>query len=224
MAKQTKKPRAAKSATKNVKTASRKAAKVVVPQTEWIKERLFERGITIDQMSARWGVEKHIAYRVLNGSRTIDVAELVAAMEALDLSLADTARRFGFDVPRGKVPLAGKVNGDSRVLPADSAAFHLDCPEDVPPDVKALVVDAPNSKLAMFDGAVMYFRPHDGIEEQAMHRLAVIESPNLPAPVVGMILPKGTIHKTHRVTLMNAATIELAQITTASPILWIKYS
>lgn len=192
------------------------------PQTEWIKNRLRERGVTLDAAAAKLGTYKLMVHRVLGGQRPARPDEIIAFAPLLGVSAVEALRRFGYAVPETRVDLIGRVNEFGRVefYPPDLVR-RTEAPADAHADMKALTVDAPHSRLAIYDGATLFYVPSKVVDAQAVGRLALLEIGDQAAPVLGVLSYAAGGRK--RVTIIGGAEVlETAQLISAAPIAWVR--
>lgn len=197
--------------------------KTFTPQTEWLKNRLRDRGVSLDAAAETLGTYKLMLHRILGGSRPARPDEILDLAPLLGVSPIEAIRRFGYTVPETKIDVVGKVNEFGRIewFPPDLIR-RTEAPADATANMRALTVDAPQSRLAIYDGAMLYYSPlADRVDAQAVGRLAVIGLGDQPAPLVGVLSYAAGDRK--RVTVIGGAeVIESKQLIFAAPIVWIR--
>lgn len=213
------------------KTASKQPApeleteecpKTFTPEGDWIKNRLRERGVTIERAASALGTYKAMLHRIVSGARPARPDEIIKMADLLGITTIEALRRFGYAVPELRIDLIGRVNADGRVIFfAPDQVRKVDSPADAAADTRALIVDAPHSRLAIYDGAVMYYAPSPVVDAQATGRLSIIEISEQAAPVLGILNHLAAGRK--RVTIIGGIeTLETKSILTAAPVTWIR--
>lgn len=204
------------------KPKKEKAETIPTPDAAWVKARAQERGYSIAQISVLVSGHKDLLGRSLQGERHFKPGELAGLAKALAVPLSVLFERLGYEAPPTTVPLIGRVNEHGRVhLFAPEEVTEITAPSELTPDLLAVIVDAPNSRLAAYSGTIYYYERALGVRLDAIGRLAVIELGDLQAPVIGTIDQaqggRGTVH-----VLGGIEKIQSRQIKSATPILWTK--
>jgi len=161
-------------------------------------------------------------HRIVSGTRPARPDEILALGELLGISAIEALRRFGYEVPETKVDIIGRVNEFGRLefLPPDLVR-KTEAPSDAMADTRAITVDAPHSRLSLYDGATLFYTPSSVVDAQAVGRLAVIEVGDQPAPIIGVLTYAAGGKK--RVTIIGGGeVIETKQLISAAPITWIR--
>lgn len=61
------------------KSAARRDAKTFTPQTDWLKNRLRDRGVSLDAAAEALGTYKLMLHRILGGGEVIESRQLIFA-------------------------------------------------------------------------------------------------------------------------------------------------
>lgn len=180
------------------------------------------RDLALEQKDAEkvFGTYRAMIWRMLSGEREVTPQELLLWATFLRLPLHETFRRFGYKVEAPTVQVIGAVKANGRVAVFAPAQIEkVEAPNDASGNMKALVVDAPQSELQIFDGTHLYYEPSDVVNPAAFAHLSVLEIGDVGAPVVGIL---------HRISARakkveiygGRERFETDQLISAAPVLW----
>lgn len=190
--------------------------------TAWFETRMSEMGYDRAAAAKRWNTYPNMIWRVLTGARPVRTQEIIEWCEWLQVPITVGLFRFGFDVPRSRVPVIGNVNSDGRIsiLPPGHQE-HVDAPGDMQCTMVALRVKGDNRALSIYDGALLYYEPSEVVSVASFGRLSVVELGDHLPPLVGIV--DRASGGRGRITLFGGAeTIESDKVVSATPIRWQK--
>jgi len=186
--------------------------------TQWFRDRLRERDMSVRQLGRDMGWDAATASNALQGKRKIRPDEVAKLAGCLRVSPTKVMVALGVPAdPYIMIPVVGVVRGDGSVnIDTAKPIDHAEVPDDTPPDSAALVGQTAggSATLACFDGALFVVGPM-GSPDHCVGRLAVAG---------GRIghLRQGLKRGSYRVSPMAGGESEDAKIDKAAPVLWIR--
>ncbi|MGQ0673526.1 MAG: hypothetical protein ACT4N2_11725 [Hyphomicrobium sp.] len=161
--------------------------------------------------------------RIFRGSRQPSISDAILLAKNLQVPLSLILRKLGYDLADSTLKAIGRVNEFGRVsfLPPNLQS-QVPAPGATEPGTVALIVEASNTPLAMYDGEVFYYAPSTVIRPDAIGRLSVIEMDDMSAPVIG-VLDRARVGRGRVVVFGINEVVESERLISATPIRW-RYS
>jgi phage repressor protein C with HTH and peptisase S24 domain len=138
---------------------------------------LHRRGMSQRELAERIGKTDGFISQLKNGKREASPETLEAIADALHVSLAELLTE------RRSVAVAGRVGAGAQVQLVDAYAkgeglYHVVCPSDLPSRGVVAVEVSGDSMAPMIEaGDILIFSRHFiGVDEHALHRIAICET------------------------------------------------
>lgn len=190
------------------------------PDRVWFEHRIAEMKLSQRRLAHAINLDSSSLNRSLKAKRTFKIEELVKLAEQLHVSRDEILVRLGYPRSEADVPIVGRIHADSGIEMLPSPLGVAEVPPGVPKDVRALVADTANSTLSSWDECVFYFAPAQGVSPDDVGRVCVIAAAG--RNVLGA-LSRGSARGRYKVTTFGLrATFEPDEVTSASPVLWIR--
>lgn len=190
------------------------------PDERWIKTRMHELGKSVEEAAKFFDTYTNMVWRMTSGSRPVRPDELARWATFLEVPFPEAARRFGIDVPPSTVSLIGVLRANGRVtLYPPNQQKRVEAPTDGGPELVCVVVESPQSALAVWDGTFLYYEPTKVFRADAFGRLSVVEFGDVGAPIVGF-LDRASVGRARVTVFGSSEVIESAQPISATPVKW----
>lgn len=190
------------------------------PDSAWFDARFRELGLLKSEGARALGMDGNVFGRCLSGRRKVQIGEAIALARLLRVPFSEMVRRLGHVLPRDTVPVVGYVNDRARISqPEPGMDLRVEAPTDSDAATVAVIVRAPNSRLAIHDGMILYYEPAEVVRPDAFGRLSIIETSQPGAPLVG-ILDRGSIGRARVLVYGGIETLEPEGLISATPVRW----
>ena len=202
-----------------VRKKLQEAAKVK-PNADWFRDRMSE--LALDQKDAEkvFGTYRAMIWRMVTGQRPPRPEEIIIWAKFLRVPVLECMRRFGYDVPVPSVSVIGAIKSNGRVSVFPPAAIEqIEAPVDASENMRALIVEAPQTGLQLFDGTYLYYEPSKVVNPAAYGKLAVLEIGDISAPVIGVLYRISARSKKVEV-YGGRERFDTEQLISAAPVLW----
>lgn len=191
-----------------------------VVQQKWFDDRMREMGVSVKMVADHFGTYSNMVWRMTSGKREVTPGEIAEWARYLKVPLAVAFQKFGYNPPGNMTRVIGAMRANGRVtIYPPNMQRETEAPA-ANTDLVALVVEAPQSALAIFDGSHLFYEPSTIVRHDTFGRLAVVELGDHPAPIVGMIDRATQIGRSKIVVFGGDEAIESRQLISATPVVW----
>jgi len=190
-----------------------------IPQTEWIKQRLKDLGVTVADVARAMNTYPNMVWRMASGMRPATADEIMQWSLLLDVPPLEALRRFGVRVPSTSVPVAGILRANGRVSPVPGRAETVEAPADGSSLTRALRVETAQTSLGIWTGSILYYEMSETVRVDAFGRMSVLELGDHAAPVVG-VLDRVKLGEGNVTVWGGGESFKSKQLVSASPITW----
>jgi hypothetical protein len=216
--------------TKQPTRAPRRAAKDLLhtptkaPNDALFQQWLDQAGLSRAALSrALNDKNQNLLTKILNGDRQCTIGEAAFLSARLKVPFANVVQALGYDVPSDQVDIVGTVTGTGRVSDYPPNEHRVAAaPPDAPPGMVALDMQTSDSRLALYNGTLLYYVPAPGVLPGAIGHASVIRIGEEPAAMVGLIDKASTISRAAIRGLDGKTIRETSQLVSASPIEWMR--
>ncbi len=193
---------------------------------QWLDLQLAKSGESARSISLKLsdGQNYQIWRRVVTGARKCSIGESLQLAEILRVPWHSLVEALGYVIPDLTVPISAEVNdmGQINTLPPGHQGPRVPLPPDAEPGVHALRVNAPQSALAVFQGAVLYYEETEGVRPDAFGRLSVVEIGGHMTRLLGVIERSAQPGRGDVKVWGTDTVVRTNRIISATPVRWIR--
>lgn len=187
--------------------------------TKWFQDRIEDRKLSQRKLAAMMGLDPASVSMMLNGKRSIKMAEAASLSSLLGVPLDDVMFNAGLPKPRdvdSTSPITMVVDGVGRVKPREGVSPRVPVPPGLPTMAAALRCEDPTSA---FDGWVFFAALRSDVPAEAIGRLCLVRTAEGNEWV--RFVRRGYSSGLYTLASLTGEAVPDMRLVTASPILWI---
>lgn len=185
----------------------------------YFESLMADRRMSLRALAQKMGMGHSQLSLTFSGARRPQLDEAAQLSQIFGEPLHRVVEALGVTIKPtsgSRVSVVGVVNGDSTVtMHPKSVVERTTAPEGLPNDIMGVQVRAPGSALDWLDGAVFFFRPHDGVDGASLGRFCLVKVQDGPAAVAGV--RRGYLDGSHN--LVGPYAVQNVALEWASPII-----
>ncbi len=190
--------------------------------TTWFRDRLISKQISQRQLAKRLEMDPGALSLTLRGQRKMQLPEAEAIAGELGVPVVEVLEAAGINTATGShdmATVAGTVDATGlATLGRSEGPRRVPTPLGMPGGTLALRYQCSDAR----DGWLVFYVPKEGVDSEAVGRLAVIRLEGKGGTMVRGLKRGYGKGGWNLVDVFGSGTIEGARVAAASPVLWVK--